>query len=92
MMLAHRLYSASYCSISALDIRYLENSPSKLVVKLVAELDTEDDTIVVLLVLLVAKLGILDAEVKTWLELSKMTPASTRNSLALGSKFSRLDE
>ena len=29
MILAHLLYSASYCSISALEIKYLENSPSK---------------------------------------------------------------
>ena len=38
------------------------------------------------------RLGMLAADVKMLLVLSRMTPASTRNSLADGSRFSRLDE
>ena len=82
-------YSTSYCFISSFDMRNLENSPSRVVSifrdseAADAEAGDEDGP-------MPDKLGMLEADESTFVA-SSVTPASTRNSLAEGSRFSRLD-
>lgn len=91
---AHRWYSASYCSISSLEIRYLENSPSRFPFFPswpASDVDLSDSDWPKNS-LIFDRFGILEETVEINLDLSSMTPASTRNSLAEGSRFSRLEE
>ena len=82
-------YSTSYCFISSFDMRNLENSPSRVVSifrdseAADAEAGEEDGP-------MPDKLGMLEADESTFVA-SSVTPASTRNSLAEGSRFSKLE-
>lgn len=82
-------YSNSYCFISSFEMRNLENSPSRFVSifrdseAADEEADDEDGP-------MPDKFGMLEADESTFVA-SRVTPASTRNSFADGSRFSRLD-
>ena len=82
-------YSTSYCFISSFEIRNLENSPSRVVSifrdsEAADEEDGDEDGP------MPDKFGMLEADESTFVA-SRVTPASTRNSFADGSRFSRLD-
>ena len=96
--LAQRWYSASYCSISSLEMRYLENSPSRFPFLPSLPESAESFPALAASALLARKLlnlerlGKLEDTVDRIEDFSRTTPASTKNSLADGSKFSRLEE
>ena len=82
-------YSTSYCFISLFDMRNLENSPSR-VVSILSDSEAADEEVADEDGPMPDKLGMLEADESTFVA-SRVTPASTRNSFADGSRFSRLD-
>ena len=82
-------YSTSYCFISSFEMRNLENSPSK-VVSIFRDSEAADEEAGDEDGPMPDKFGILEADDSTFVA-SRVTPASTRNSFAEGSRFSRLD-